>query len=299
MALSYTYIINPQAGGRRAARRRQQLLSELQDSPAEVLLTRHSGQAHAWAQARRDQAQRVVVAVGGDGTAHEVGTALIDAAATLAVLPLGSGNDFAHALGQTWPPRGALCPAQAEVLRVDAAQIALQMEDGRWHQRAFINSAGIGIEGAIAQLAPRLRPLGGYSRYLAAALVEAWRFPAPWMRWSLDGERGEGHSLLLAVGNGPRAGGGFVLHPQAQLADGHLDLCQVGEQSRWRRAQLLPSLILGRHSHQPEVQVRRIQRLEMECPEGVAVHADGELLATAARALRIELRPAALKLLVL
>lgn len=294
---TFTFIINPVAGGRRGARRCRRLLSDLARLDAEVLTTQQPGQAHEWAWARRDSANHVVVAVGGDGTAHEVGTALVDAPAMLAVLPLGSGNDFAYALGQSWQKAPWHDWAEQPPRRIDVGRVELLQPDETWQSRAFINSIGLGIEGAIAALAPRVPVAYGFGRYVVAALLEAWRYRAPHMRVSIDGQQDEGEPLLLAVGNGPRAGGGFVLHPDAVLDDGKLNLCRVGELSRGHRARLLPSVIFSRHHHHPEVASARVHKVEIDCPTGVPVHCDGEVVATAARQVRISVQPAALTVL--
>jgi len=299
MAVSrtYTIIINPVAGGRRGARRARQLLTQWADDDIEVLTTREPGQAHHWALARREYTDHVVVAAGGDGTVHEVGSALIHATATLAVLPLGSGNDFAHAIGQRLEDRGITAWAHWTPRRVDAAQVDILQPTGAWQQHAFVNSMGLGIEGAIAALAPRLPLVYGFGRYVVAALIEAWRYQALSLSLTIDGRCYEDDQLLLAIGNGPRAGGGFVLHPEARLDDGQLDLCRVGPLSRFHRARLLPSVIAGRHQRHPEVISTRVRAVEVVCPSGVPVHCDGEMVATAARQVRICVQPAALKLL--
>jgi len=294
---SYTIIINPTAGGRRGARRVRQLLKQSADGDIEVLTTHEPGQAHHWAMARRARSDHVVVAAGGDGTVHEVGTALIHAAASMAVLPLGSGNDFAYAIRQGWEDRGVTAWAHWTPRRVDAAQVEILQPTGAWQSHAFVNSIGLGIEGAIAALAPRLPLVYGFGRYMLAALIEAWRYQAPTLRLTIDGQCCEGHQLLLAIGNGPRAGGGFVLHPDARLDDGQLDLCRVGALSRFHRARLLPSVIAGRHQRHPEVISTRLRAIEVVCPSGVPVHCDGEVVATAARQVNVCVQPAALKLL--
>ena len=297
MSRTFTFIINPTAGGRRGARRCRRLLTDLVGLDAEILTTHQPRQAHEWAWARRERADHVVVAVGGDGTAHEVGTALINAPATLAVVPLGSGNDFAYALGEGWPIRRLMDWAGRVPRRIDVGQVELLQPDGAWESRAFINSIGLGIEGAIAALAPRVPLAYGFGRYVVAALLEAWRYQAPHMRISIDGQLDDGKQLLVAVGNGPRAGGGFLLHPDAVLDDGSLDLCRVGELSRGRRARLLPSVILSRHHRHPEVVSARVRRVEIDCPVGVPVHCDGEVVAASARQVRIAVQPSALSVL--
>ena len=295
---TFTFILNPAAGGRRGARRCRHLLTGLARLNAEVLTTQQPGQAHEWAWARRDRTDHVMVAVGGDGTAHEVGTALIDATAMLAVLPLGSGNDFAYALGQSWQKAPWHDWAEQPPRRIDVGQVELLQPDDNWQSRAFINSIGLGIEGAIAALAPRVPVAYGFGRYVVAALLEAWRYRAPHMRLSIDGHLNhECEQLLLAVGNGPRAGGGFLLHPDAVLDDGKLDLCRVGELSRGRRARLLPSVIMSRHHRHPEVVSARVHKVEIDCPTGVPVHCDGEVVATAARRVQIRVQPSALSVL--
>ncbi len=291
-AHSPCFIINPVAGraGGIAARIAQTM------PEAEVLITRCAGQARALAKARRSHAGRWIVAVGGDGTVHEVAGGLVGGSALLAVLAVGTGNDFAQMLTAPretaafldWLPRAGARPCDLGWVRIIQADSAAS-------EHHFINGLGIGFDAAVAASAARLRGLPGFARYLAAALWQLVRYRASRLRLRADDDCIEARQLLVAVGNGRRVGGGFVLTPAAEIDDGQLDLCRADAMPIARLLRILPATVRGTHARFPGVHLQRVRQVVVESSGGLPVHADGEVLAHAA--LRIEARvlPGALR----
>lgn len=255
---------------------------------AELLLTRARGEAEALARARRDDPDRTVIAVGGDGTVHEVASGLVGGVAALGVLPTGSGNDFASMLAVPSSPTAAPAFFAAQAQRAcDVGWVEWVDSAGDRGRSWFINSLGLGFEGAVAARADRLARIPGFLRYLLALAIELPAYRAPHMQFMIDGERVDQHQFLVAIGNGRRAGGGFLLNPAACIDDGELDLCRADHLPLNRLLRILPSVFRGGHVDFAGVHVSRCSRLELECRPPTAVHADGEILTRAATRLSV------------
>lgn len=297
-ARTQTYILNPIAG-RRGRRQQRLIVDRLRRAApaAELIETGARGEAEALALARRDDPDRVIVAVGGDGTVHEVGSALIGAAAAFGVLPVGSGNDFASMIDAPVDMKSAAAFfARRSVRPCDAGQVEWTDERGQTGRAAFINSLGLGIEGAIAARAESLSRVPGFFRYMLAVMMVLPGYRSPSMRLEQDGVRVDARQLLLSVGNGRRAGGGFLLHPQACIDDGWLDVCRADDLPLHRVLRILPSVFSGGHARFDGIHAGRCRRLRLSSDPPTPLHADGELLTPAAVELSLRILPAALRL---
>jgi len=240
----------------------------------------------------------VVVAVGGDGTVHEVAEGLVGGRASMAVLPCGSGNDFARMLESPSQLDAALdWWAQAEPRRCDVGRVRLDTRGGRAVQAHFVNSLGIGFEADVARRAGRARLFRGFSRYLIAALIHLMSYRAPRMRLRFNDVAIDAPQFLIALGNGRSAGGGFLLTPDAEIDDGLLDLCRADDLPLHRLLRILPSVLRGRHGRFEGVHSDRVSAISIDCPDGCGLHADGEHLADDAVRIEVSLLPQALSLL--
>ena len=218
----------------------------------------------------RDASPAAIAVLGGDGTLHEALPALLEADSPLLLLPSGSGNDFARALGL---PRDAVVAARAAT-----SWIERRVDIGRAAAVPFATVAAIGFDAEVAAtvLGSRWR-LPGTAAYLAAAITTLARYRAQPLRISGDFGRIEGRFLLVAAGNTASYGGGFRIVPDARIDDGLLDLCLVDEVSRATVLRLLPKVLHGRHVGYPFVHIVKTRRVEIESLAGApAVFADGE-----------------------
>jgi YegS/Rv2252/BmrU family lipid kinase len=294
-----SFIVNPVSGNRRRRRDQNFIERRVRACPnAEWLPTQQPGDARALARARRMRPDRVVVAVGGDGTVHDVARGLIGGRALLGVLPLGSGNDFARMLEH--PRRAAemldwLCAAEPRLF--DVGRIRLTETQGSTTEHHFINSLGIGFEAEVAQRASRVRWLRGVARYLVAAVLELPGYRAPLMALSFNDQQLEQRQFLVALGNGRWAGGGFQLSPKARIDDGLLELTRADDLPLWRLLTILPRVFSGSHLDCRGIHADRVERIRIDCPEGCRVHGDGEILARRATSIDITVLPGALRVL--
>ena len=302
-----TFIVNPAAGHPWSLRRYRahRALSQLSPKEAEVLWTQYPGQASEWARARASDHRRVVVAVGGDGTVHDVASGLIGGQAHLGVLAVGSGNDFATMLDQRLDT-ASLCPESmvafyqtAPTKAADLGEVRWQSGDGGHHLGHFINSMGLGLEGAVAQTVQTLKMVKGLSRYMVAALWQMVRYQPIAMALGSAcetiSESRPSPKLLVAIGNGRRAGGGFVLQPDARVDDGRLDVCWAPDLPVWRQAMILPTVFWGKHGQFKAVAQAQVEALNIDCAQGTPVHLDGEWVASDARRLSVRVRPSAIR----
>jgi len=292
----YYAIVNPTAGRGAAARVWPVVREVLAERGARVQLAPTRGRGHATelAQEAATAGWPVVVAVGGDGTVHEVVNGLMRASAAgeapaLGIVPVGSGNDFALLAGIPRDP--------AEAARRIASGTERRVDVGRVGERWFTNGVGVGLDARVAVEANRSRRFKGIGIYLWALAKVLRGFTPPVMRVEIDGtEVLERPMTLVTVGNGGRHGGGFWICPSARLDDGLLDVCVCDGLSKPRILRLLPKVMRGTHAGESCVHMRTARRVRIASESPVAVHADGEILAEDARELEIEIEPGRLRL---
>ena len=224
----------------------------------------------------------VAVIFGGDGTIHRHLAELVALETPLLVVPCGSGNDFARALGIKTVRDSASAFRQfasggANLHSIDLGLICERNGD---KQHPFCCVAGVGIDGSIVARSNRLpswlRARGGYA---LSAPPEFLRFTPIPMRVSLNGTVAAPKSTILAaVANAPAFGGGMKIAPHARLADGKLDLCVVRGMSVLKLFCLFPTVYFGGHLRFNEVEYAQTDSLRIETESPVEVYADGEYI---------------------
>ena len=306
------FILNPAARNRRAGAARTELEQALAKRDLRATLVETEAPRHGTELARQLAADHdVVVAVGGDGTVHEVARGVMGTTAAMGVLPLGTGNDFAHALGMPDDLEAGLdLLLLAPQVPVDLARLRWTEEDGSQHEVVFVNCLGIGFDGVVAVAVPRYKWLGGKTAYLAAVLRSLVKWTQPDVTISavtadaptMDGVAAEetlyaGKFFLLDVNNGFSVGGGFLLTPEAVPDDGALDVCLVRSARMSRILRLLPTTFSGGHVGAPEVLMQRVTKLTLRTTTPIPAQADGEVLTASATLMEIEVLPGALRAL--
>lgn len=291
-------VFNPQAGRGRGQQRAAEVQQALQAAGIHYESVVSEDRGHAIELARRAALAgwELIVAAGGDGTINEVVNGLMLAEAEgarsrLGVMPIGSGNDLAGALGIPLDLRQAAARlAQGQTRRIDLGRI-----NGRW----FDNNAGLGFEARINVEAHRITRLRGQPQYLLAVFRAMASYAMPVVDIYMDdGERLGKQILMLSVGNSRRNGGGFLVNPYAVLDDGLLDLCIVDAIPRLEILRLLPKAMKGTHDGEPAVELTRSTRLVVESADPLPVHADGEMLWEDAHRVEVVVEPARLDVVV-
>jgi len=293
-------ILNPVAGRGRGAKLEPEVCRLLKAEGLDFDLVRTARPWHAAELAEQAVSDgfEIIVAVGGDGTTHEVVNGLMAAsgdgiAGTLGIIPVGSGSDFAHAVGVPPDLRGAchrLAHGQTRV--VDVARVTMPGRASRY----FDNTLGIGFDGVVTVETRKVKRLRGIALYLSVVLKTIFLYyKAPLVTIEYDGEKLVLPALMICVANGPREGGGFLVAPQAQPDDGLFDLCIAGQVSRLTMLALIPRFMKGTHVSHKQITMARARRVIISSPDNLVAHADGEVLCTDGHRLECEILPRRLR----
>lgn len=296
-------IFNPHADGGRAWRKAAALQATIEHlGGAEWTGTDYPTHATELAAQAAEEGFQVVVAVGGDGTVHEVVNGLMSVPSeqrpALAAVPLGSGNDFSfnnHI--QQDPNQAILRVFSGESRAVDVGLV----RDGNGRVEYWDNALGIGFDAATLINSTDITLLQGLAMYLVAVIRTILRdHRAPHMQISTDTEQLEKALLMLTMCNGAREGGGFYVAPEADPEDGVLDYAMVEYVSRPMMFRLIPEFMRGTHGRFSQVHFGRFRKLKLTADEPLLVHTDGEVFANAAtevRELEVEILPQALNVI--
>jgi diacylglycerol kinase (ATP) len=239
-----------------------------------------------------------LVAVGGDGTVHEVVDGIMRAGPAaeveLAVLPLGTGKDFARSLRIPGRLDAAIEVARTGALRtIDVGRATYATGDGE-ASAYFANFAGAGISGAIAQRANRTtKALGGKLSFLWATVAVFSRWSPSEMTVEIDGDARNVRLLEALAMNGDYTAGGMWVAPQAAPDDGRFDVVLIGEFSKREFVTTFPKIYRGRHVSHPKVEIVRARELRVDAPVPLPIVLDGEQPGTTS--VRFELVPSALR----
>jgi diacylglycerol kinase (ATP) len=268
-------IINPISGAgadTHTADRRAALVASAVDRrglSADVQITRHAGHAHAIARAAADAGTDLVIVWGGDGTINEAGAALVGSGSALGVVPAGSGNGLAAALGVPFEPHAALAAALDGAVRaIDAGTLA---------GRPFFNIAGIGVDARIAALF-NVRSKGTRGRwpYIMLGVREGCRYASQQYAIELDGEQLSSRALLVAFANGGEYGNGVRLATAARLDDGLLDATIIEDRPIAARFWDARHLVRGTADRAPRVRSKQVRRARVQAAGRIEYHVDGE-----------------------
>jgi YegS/Rv2252/BmrU family lipid kinase len=211
---------------------------------------------------------RVLVA-GGDGTLHQAVAALAGTETSLGIVPTGTGNDLARALGLRLAPFAAAKHALSGVPR--------RIDVGVVNDRPYLGVAAIGFDGEVLRfIETRLRRLRGPWVYPYAAVRALIRFVPPQLRLDYDGGSFEGPAFLAAVANSSTFGGGMRIAPHASLDDGSLDLVVIRGGRKWALLPLLPRVYAGGHIRHAAVETHRVTQVSIRCTPSLTLHGDGE-----------------------
>jgi diacylglycerol kinase (ATP) len=273
-------LTNPAAGKRRHRRSLPLILDMLGRAGHEVRLLRATDaeQAESACAEAVEGGARALVAVGGDGTLHAALQAVAGTAVPFAVVPAGTGNDFALATGAPADPLAA-AQAVAAALRsghtrpMDLARVTGLGEQQRWYGAVL----AAGFDAIVNERANRMRWPRGDRRYDVAIFLELVRLRARRYRIGLDGEWFEVDAVLVAVGNTESYGGGIRICPGAEPTDGLLDVVIGRRMGRWTLTGLRPKAYRGTHVDHPLVDSYRAGTVEIAVDGGEVIgYADGE-----------------------
>ena len=302
------FVAHPGAGRGAFARRWPPMAAALAERGVDhvVELTSRAGEATELARRAADDGARLVVAVGGDGTLHEVVNGLLSTGLPagegplVGLVPAGRGSDYARGIGLPADP-GALVDRMVAALQgdpsavhvVDAGEVRyrpthsiagrpLDGAAGDPARRWFVNAAGTGFSTFIAQRVSRFPGRLGAYLYTVAGLVTIldWRDRLVEFGWD-DGTRDEVRVESVEVALGPYEGGGMRVAPGADPSDGLFDVVTIGAIRRLETLTFSWRIRSGDHLRSPAVSIRRTRSLTIRALDDggpLYLQADGELL---------------------
>lgn len=277
MTSEITLFVNPTAGRGRGARAARPAASALRDAGFSVrtVLGENAGDALARARAAVEDGTGALIAVGGDGLANLALQAVVGTGTPLGLIAVGTGNDFARALGMPLREPAAAGRMIADALKCGRVR---DIDLGRAGDRWFGTVLASGFDSRVNDRGNRMRLPAGRFKYDLAMVAELAAFrPVPY-RITLDGgDVREVEATLVAVGNGSSYGGGMRICPGADLTDGLFDVTVVGDCGRGTLLRVFPTVYRGTHVDHPKVTVFRAARVELEAA-GTTGYADGEPL---------------------
>jgi diacylglycerol kinase (ATP) len=264
----------------------------------ETLLSRGPGDVIEQTRQALGGGAQLVVVIGGDGTMNEAVNAVLQVAGPgceLALIPCGTGDDFARTFGIPRKVDQALAVAARGTARaIDLGRAHFQI-DGREGQRYFANFAGAGISGGIAQRgALTSRRLGARAAYFWATVAVFARWQNVPMTIEVDGKRREGRMLEVIVANGAYAAGGMRVAPDASPYDGRFDVVLIGDATKLDFMTTFPRIYRGKHIGHAKIDVLKARKVTVAPEEPLPVVLDGEQPGTTP--VSFELLPGALRL---
>lgn len=259
----------------------------------DIVMTIGPGDAAAAAQdAAAAGCERIFVA-GGDGTLNEAlnGVAQVEGAlerVTFGIIPVGTGNDFAGAIG--------IPPTVEEALATVAAGRKTRVDVGRLGDLHFVNvSAGGFIAEVSDAVDPQLKSIAGKLAYLIGGAQVLLDYEPVHAEIEFEGEHGTERRALeiqtFAVCNSRMIGGGRLIAPQAWVDDGWLDVCVIESMPTPEFIRLLTSVSKGEHIEDPRVSYFNARSVRFDFARSIKVNTDGEVLE--ATSCRYELLPRA------
>jgi diacylglycerol kinase (ATP) len=288
-------LINPSARHGLGARAADTAVATLRarDIVVTEMIGRDEAEARELAREAASSGPDAVVVVGGDGSVRLTLDAIGGTGVPIGLIPAGTGNDHARALGVPTgdPVAAAGIIADGHRRRFDLAVITLA--DGS--STVFGTVAATGLDALVTERANTMAWPKGQLRYPLAAVVELARMKRFHYRITVDDKTFERDLILAAVGNTASYGGGMHITPDAAVDDGLLDLTLVAHGSRLKMIGLFPTMYSGKHIRHKEVEQFRGTRIVLDCSPTAPIYADGDRIGQLPAT--IELRPGAVTFL--
>ena len=279
-------IVNPAAGANSTHRKWPGINSLLKKVglPFDFQFTEGKGHAIELARTASEKGYRYLIAVGGDGTIHEVANGIMQKVSpdptSLGIICTGTGGDLSSSIGIPHDYNQACnILANPREIRLDVGLVEYQ-NIGRTLKRYFINSAGIGFDATVVEATEKFpKYFGGTLPYLAG-LIRSFLFYRNKEISFKAGDQPEQKAriLSLVVANGRYFGGGMLIAPEAKLDDALLDMVIIGNFGKIELLQNLKKVYAGTHLSLPKIRLIKDKRIVIKSKQRFLLHADGEIL---------------------
>ena len=289
--MTWTIVVNPHAGSSPTDPSALERSIEARSLDAEIEVTASPEDLDPIVRRVLERETPRLAVVGGDGTLHHAVNALMRSEPTappvLALIPDGSGSDFARTFAQPDDPEAAL----DRLVRPNRYPVDVGVITGSFGRRYFLNAANSGIAAASVAAAERFPRQVGPMRYRAAFWTALAGFPKAEIEVGIDRHRFAGEAINVVVANGQFFGGGLNIAPRATLVDGVMDV-QVFSGPKRNAFVIMPRLALGAHLTHRAVRRYIGSTITIAAPDTWPVEADGELLGTGS--VSVDVLPAAI-----
>lgn len=275
-SVKWAFIVNPVAGNGHSLEVEKELILQLKKRNIEAHLFRTEKKNHGKILARElaEQGYDIVVAIGGDGTFNEVGSALTEfPEVTVGLVPAGTGNDFAQILGQNekFTEKDWDIFFEANTRKLDV---------GRCNGNLFFNGMGVGFDAQVASenyVTPDQVKERSKNLYVWHILKNLLFYKERIFNTSTNGVMHETLGFMNTISIGRRYAGGYFITPKAIANDGLFDVCMVGKLSLPERLNILLKVPKGTHLGHKKVSYYTTGRMVIEVNKKSAYHLDGEL----------------------
>ena len=214
-----------------------------------------------------------VVAIGGDGLVNLCLQEVAEQNIGLSVIPAGTGNDFARAVGSH---KKSVNEIFNVVRSQDPTTIDLGLVTGAFGKRWYVQVLSTGFDALVNNLANRINWPRGQMKYTLATLLTLARFkPIPY-ELIIDGKQFKQDFMLLSVANGETYGGGMRICPDASNSDGIFDILLVHPVSKIVLLSIFPKVFTGKHVPHPKIDIIRGKKVQLSAD--ASAFADGEFV---------------------
>lgn len=272
------FILNPNAGTN-SRQTREGIIAKLQAiSDSKVWQTERMNHASELTKQAISEGADRIIAIGGDGTINEVASVLLHTSIPLGIIPMGSGNGLARHLDIPLSFNKALDRAiNGSMISIDA---------GKWNDRPFFCTAGIGFDAYVAAHFAK-RAKRGFINYIYSTFVSLRKYQTIEIK-----ELGSVFSFTVANAN--QFGNNAYISPESDLQDGQLEAIQVKPGSIWSIVNLGISLFRKNLPYNPLVTISAVKSLQINAPKGIPYHLDGESLLLQSGTIEITILPSSL-----
>lgn len=283
------FVINPISGGKKKTAFNKQVLETLNLELFNPTFKQTTGPNHAYELGKMaiEEGYDAVVAVGGDGTINELGSALVDSGVPLGVVPEGSGNGLALYLGIPMNETAA-------IRRLNRFE-SVEVDSGVINGRSFFNIAGMGFDATVSDRFANASVRGPIG-YLRSVINVLGNYKPCKYVLIIDGEEYEREAFMISVANSPQYGNNAYIAPNASVNDGWLDVCIVHKFPLYTLPMMVFHLF-NKSAHQSEyVEIIRGKNIIIEREDNGPVHVDGEPILLEGN-LTISIKPNSLKII--
>lgn len=270
--MSIAIIANPHAGKGRGKKVAEQVTSILKDKHVdfEIFFTGYPKQAVELA-AQATKKHEVIAALGGDGTVNEVLNGILHSKSQLAIIPGGTGNDYARGLNIPTNPDDALkVILQGNIVKMDVVEE---------RSRTFGVVSTIGFPSTVLDYVNSHRDsfLKGPIVFTAAIIKTIHNLKIYPINITIDDETRQLSVVGVVLMNMPYGGGGLMFAPDAHYNDGYIWAVIIKEVTRFELMRTLPLVYFGKHVNHPKVEIIQCQRVSITADESLIKSYDGEL----------------------